>query len=145
MDNRAIKKASNRNDYWLSLCILGCMSGTGNGSRTRTVLLPRDFKSLVSTSSTIPACGRRRESCQTDMIAQAMVESQSHYQHGFIYSHGSSMNPGFFLFSQTNVDLASNRIGGINHHVQFVSQMIGTPPFASGQRMPFIIQHECAG
>lgn len=33
----------------------GFMHGTEDGSRTRTVLLPRDFKSLVSTSSTTSA------------------------------------------------------------------------------------------
>lgn len=29
--------------------------GTGDGGRTRTGLLPRDFKSLVSANSTTPA------------------------------------------------------------------------------------------
>ena len=35
--------------------IQGCFRGAVSGNRTRTVLLPRDFKSLVSTNSTMTA------------------------------------------------------------------------------------------
>ena len=40
---------------------LVCAPGAGNRNRTGTALLPRDFKSLVSTNSTTPACKHQKK------------------------------------------------------------------------------------
>ena len=49
-----ILEQKRHSEHFISECPF--KNGAANGNRTRTVFGPRDFKSLVSTSSTMAAC-----------------------------------------------------------------------------------------